>query len=722
MKRLQDDPTTERWPRVGLGILLMCAGFAALPATAGVSGEVALQVARGPESGELTLSFSGSNPAYRAYRSEDPASVAIGPNLVAHTLLQSAVIGEGTADLYFFTVVGSPAVDAASTVGTTSDCLTAGTSAQAVVVVDLRDSIGLPLEGAIVTIATDAGSIGPVSAQAGEYWATLTPPAVTAGPATISVMANGTPLGSQPVVSFADPFGDLAGGVGGCPADGNVRVRVVSEAGIPIQGARVMIGPSESLNVFQTEWQAAPDGDNTGVTDPYGFTEFRDLSSNLDGPLTVTAAAADRRYLTFIDADAADLVLSLPLVYPDSPTGSLTGVVAPVPAPANDPIEFALVLSDLRLDALLGFSPEGLLGDLECYSAGGVAGDVGLQSNVYIPAQCALSVFICLQSLPEHPYTLPLPYGERKLLSLRADAPLSVLAGGDPSALLTAASLNGIGVETTDVASPGPVAQNVGITESLNPNVSCTMSGLPPFADGLCLVGGDWDSASGGLLPGEGRLFAMGYGVQLSSEPGPVTGITTVPRVGDFAGIDYISAAVAQYLDPLDPNIPSGTADGSSAVLDRSGADLGGAAALSFDGFFPIRTLARAGREFSLSALPGTSHPPAHISRAVVEQVVRETYIACIPEQRVRRFTLWEVFAPGSANGWTLPTPPPGWPRESAGGDLAGLIDPAETLEDDSLNWKSETMHLGTLPTFDRLRLTDVGRNLTHVSTNHRDY
>jgi len=81
-------------------------------------------------------------------------------------------------------------------------------------------------------------------------------------------------------------------------------------------------------------------------------------------------------------------------------------------------------------------------------------------------------------------------------------------------------------------------------------------------------------------------------------------------------------------------------------------------------------------------------------------------------------------FAPGAADSWTLPTPPSGWPRESLGGDLAGLIDPALTPEDDALRWKAETIHLGTLPTFDydRFSLAAALRHLTHATSNEQAY
>jgi hypothetical protein len=636
------------------------------------------------------------------------------------------VIEQGFADLYFYQVTGSPPVDPLSTVSTTSDCLTAGTGAQAVIVVELDDPAGQPITGALVSMSSTVGSLGDVDSDGGTYWAGLTPPPFAFGSATLTVEANGTTLSAHPTVTILNPFLDSRGGSGGCPADGNVRVRVVDETGAPLGSAHVMIGTAEAPDLYQTEWNAAPGGDNTGLSDPDGYVEFVDLGPNLDGPLTLTAAADQRQYFTVVDVDAADLVLPLAPVYPDSTMGSLTGAVAPVPAPDNDPIEVAVVLDEFRLEALRSFSVDSLFGDAECYSAGGAAGDVPIQSNVYIPAQCAVQIIFCLQTLPEHPYTLPLTYGEHELQTLRGTAPLSVLSSGDLTELLKSATLDGIGLKAVEVATPGPTAQDLVVSNVLTPNVDCTVDNVPAFADTICIVGGDRDSAGGpGLLPGEGRLFLTGYGLKEAADVGPITDVTTVARVGDFNDIEYLAGAVAQYLDPTDPSIPPGTESGQTAVIDRSGADLSGGASLVFDDFFPIRLLGRLGRSFSLSPLPGVVHPAPDFTRATIDQVVTETYLVCgAPEQRTRTHTLWEIFAPGGADSWILPTPPPGWPREEPGGDLAGLIDPTITPEDDALRWKAETIHLGTLIGFDydRFSLADAIRHLTHATSNDQDY
>ncbi len=668
--------------------------------------------------GELALSWSGGQQPYLVHRSSDPAAVVAAGTRVSATAATDIDLPAGAANLEFFLVVN---VNAASNVASTSDCLTSGTGAQSAVVVELQDTLGNPLPGATVIVTTDQGTLGPVTDFDGIYQAILTAPAATTPPATIEVTADGVPLAVGITVDFDDPLSATGGGAGGCPADGNLRVRVVDEAGAPLDGARVMVGVVE-----------ASDGSNTGLTDSSGYVEFADFGPSLDGPLTVTAADDDRRYVTFVDVDAADVVLPLSEVDPLVQGEVFTGDVTNVPAPNNDPIELAVMLPDVTLDAVLSFSASDLLSDSECYDAGGLAGAAPTPGNIYIPAQCALSILFCLQSLPEHEYTSgSVAFGDRRLLALRGDVPLASLTSGDFNAVLSTFSLNGIGVVATPASNPGPTTLNLPVTQAVTPNLDCTIDNAPSNSDVFCIAAGDWDSATATeLVPGEGRLFVTGFELgDATAATGPFTisGVTTVDDTGDFAGIDYLGGAIAQYNDPLKPGIPLGTADGSSAILERSGVAFDGAGgSVTFSDFFPIRTLSRAARDFGLSALPGTPHPAPHLTRVSLDRIVTETYTACILDDstRTRRSTYWEVYLSGASVAWTLPTPPPGWPRQAAGGDLAGLIDPLATPEDDRLVQVAATLHLGTLPGFDydRLSLDDIRTHVTHVTRNTMDY
>jgi hypothetical protein len=116
----------------------------------------------------------------------------------------------------------------------------------------------------------------------------------------------------------------------------------------------------------------------------------------------------------------------------------------------------------------------------------------------------------------------------------------------------------------------------------------------------------------------------------------------------------------------------------------------------------------------------------AHYTRSEVEQVITETYTACLADDSVReiRRRYWTVLAPGSADDFTLPTPPAIWPRAALGGDLAGLVDTTATPENDALVWTNTTVHEGLNPAFDydAIRLFTFRSFVTHATTNEVAY
>jgi hypothetical protein len=245
----------------------------------------------------------------------------------------------------------------------------------------------------------------------------------------------------------------------------------------------------------------------------------------------------------------------------------------------------------------------------------------------------------------------------------------------------------------------------------------------------FCVAGADYDSgAFPQMTTGEGRLFVIGLDSGIAvAPPGSLNlAVTSIADTGAFAGIEYLGGAIA-FWDEANPNAEPGTEKGSTVVFDRSNASFDGSGgAMTFDDFFPIRLLARAGRDFALAALPGAPHPVAHYTRTEVEQLVTETYTACLPSDAVRerRRRYWTVIGPGSHDGFTLPTPPATWPRAALGGDLAGLVDTSATPEDDLLVWTNTTFHEGLHPAFDydRIRLFTFRSFVTHASTNEVAY
>lgn len=702
---------------------LIC--LAALLICAASDARVVLTVDRDAGAGTLELSWGGDLAPYELYRGAVAADLLDPANLVTTTGGTTFSLPEGAATLEFFAVLGEPLpIDPASAVGVTSDCLTAATAARAVVVVDLVDTAGDPVVAAELSFSASSGTLGAVESDGlGRYWSELTAPAVPAGALVVDVVADGVTLDAHPSLTVADPIDSPGGGAGGCPADGNLRVRVVDESGAPIDGAEVMVGASEELALFTTSFGAAPDGASTATTGAAGSVTFRDYGGALDGALTVTAAADGRRYVSYVDVDAADVVLALTSLAPTGPTGSFGGAMSGIPTPAGDPIEVGVVLPDLRLSDLLGFSLGDVFGDSECYAAGGVAGDLPLPSNAYMPDQCAVVFIFCVQSLPEKDYsTPPIAQGERRMLGLRGSLPLDDATGGGDIA--TAVTLDGIGAVTQTLAASTQTL-DVPISANLSPNLDCTIDNPPLNSDVYCVAGGDWDAQAGA-----GRLFLMGYLLEDSAATPPpltISGVTTVVDSGEFAGIDYIAGAVAQYADPAKPGIPPGTERGTSVVLDRSGSFDGAGGTLTFDDFFPIRPLARVGRDVTVDPLPGTGHPGADVTRFTVLQRITENYQACEPDDstRTRDVAYWDLYAPGAGDAIALPSPPSYWPRAGLTPDLAGLVDPAVTPEDDVLLLEAQTLHLGSLGVsfdFNALRLSDLATAATHATSNQVDF
>ena len=627
--------------------------------------------------------------------------------------------------------VGTP--NAASAVTTTATCLVAGTSARVAVVLTLTDSGGLPINSANVSVTTTAGTMGPVTATGSQYVAVLTVGA-TPGSATVTVVANGVTMTTQPVVTFAPPFTELTGGGGGCNISGNLRVRVVDTAGAPLAGAYVMVGAQQNLSAFSAQYGAAPSLPNTAQTNASGYVSFLDLGGALAGPQTVTAGQSGRRYQTFVAMNAADMVLVLDVVSPMPSTGTYSGDFTNVTAPRNSPIEFGLMLPDTTLNKLANLDLDGLLGTSQCYSAGGALGDIALPSNVFVPQQCAASIFICLQQLPRHAYTSPaMPYGARKLVGLYGDAPLSALTGaGGIIGALPQITIRSIGLIDRVVSAPGPTLSDIDMGQAVAMDVGCNLGNLPPVADVFCATAVDYDSgASATLSPGEGRLGLTGFKVATitgAASTANITGVGRAPRTsGPFVGSEYVGVVVARYLDNSRTGIPAGTAEGTTAVMVRNNPFGNNGGTMAVADLFPIRTQTQNGRAMSLSAVPAAPNPAADMVIQTLTHVIISNYTTCAPNDSTQTTdeVLWEVMAPGGTSAVTLPTLPAGWPRAGAAGNFSGLVDPAATVYADRMEWRALTVHLGLRTSafdWNRLQLDEYLPGLTHISSNTRTW
>jgi hypothetical protein len=621
----------------------------------------------------------------------------------------------------------------ASVVAASSDCLTAGTSARLTVSATVVDTAGDPVLGANVVMNATAGSFGAVAAEGNVYYAELTAPNASVSSTTVTIVANGVTLTTKPSVSIEAPLAGTAltgGGWGGCPADGNVRVKVINGAGVAISGARVMVGMAPST-ALQTSFVGAANAPNHGTTDATGYVRLHDLAGALSTPVTVTAAAEGREYVTVFTVDASDFVLQLADVVDATSKGTLSGNLTNVPAPSGGTIELGVVFPDLAVETLATFNLNSLLADSECYNAGGIAGSLDLPGNIFIPAQCAVSIGVCLQNLPLHSYkSSALPYGSRRMVGLRGAVPLNAITGGVASALPQLV-INGIGVVQKTVNAAGPVTQAIGISTNLTANVTCSIDKAPANADVFCITAGDWDSkASATMGPGEGQLMVSGFKVGDAAGKTAawnIAGATSFPFTGDFAGVEPVGAAVALYLDDAKTGIPAGTASGQSAVMNRSGTAFNGSGGtMSFNDFFPIRALTRSGRTFNVAAMAAGNYPTPHYVRGLIQQRISTPYSSCEVNGETRRTLqpLWQVYAPASATGWTLPAVPTDWPRAAAGGTFAGLVDTAATPADDLIQWQALTVYEGLNAggIYDQRELLDFRRGVTHVSTNAQNF
>ncbi len=628
-------------------------------------------------------------------------------------------------------------VSAASAV-TAGTCLTAATTAKTPVVVTLLDTNGGAVNGATVTITATAGTVSAVSATGNKYWAILQAPAAV-GPAstTVTVVANGVTLTTKPVVTLATPFTDLAGGAGGCSAQGNLRVRVVDAIGNAISGANVMVGGAQNLAAYATTYGAAAAAANTGTTSATGYAEFLDYGTALTGNQMITAVANNYFYFTFADLNAADVVIPLDLIKPVVQKGTTQGSFTTVTAPSGDPIEFGIMLPDTNLKALANLSLASLLGDNQCYAAGGVAGNMNIPSNVFIPSQCAASLLFCVQNLPLHNYVSPtMSYGGHMLTGLFGSAPLNALTGtGGIAAGLPSITLNKSGaVNPYTVAAAGPTTQNIDMAQTDLKDVTCSLGNLPAVADVFCATAVDYDSAgsAGALLPGEGRLGLTGFKAATLTGAATTATVASAPRVpktGPFASTDYLGAIAALYLDKARTGIVPGTANGVTAVIKRTApySATGGGTMTATD-FMPIRAMTQTTRTAGLGATPAAPSATADFVIHTFTQDVSTAYTTAAPcsaaQTHKDSYTLWKVYAPGSNVAVALPTLPASWPAAGAGGNYAGLVNPATTTEDDVVSWQTMTVHETRASAFNynNFVVKEFTKYATHISTNNLDW
>ena len=615
------------------------------------------------------------------------------------------------------TNVPSGIVDPNSAVLVTSNCLTGGAGPQLGIQITLVDTNAVPMLGANVVISSTAGFVSPVTASGNVYRAALVSPPANVTSAQISVTANGTPLNTQPVITVAPPFTELTGGAGGCPQEGNLRVRVLTELGFPVAGASVMVGPSEQTNAYVTFFGLALTGPNTATTDANGFAVFRDFGSTLRGPVMITAGAPNLAYVTLDAVDASDVILPLKQVVPGGFSGLLTGDVNGISTGGN--VEGGVVLGDTTLNTLASFNLSSLLADSACYNSG-IAGTLAVPNNLFIPAQT-----VVIFNLPKKSYvSARLPFGTRRVVALGGNIPTSALTGGDINAAISQFSFTNITAQTFNINAGGPTAANFNVG-SYDATTACTATGAPG-THAFCIAGMDWD---GNTTPthhvGEGALGVFSF--KASTIAGGLVNLTGVNYRSKAAGapfttVGHLGATVSLNLDKSAPTIPPGTADGISAVLKRDFPSDTFPGSFAYGAMDPIRVHTQTGRTLALDTPAGLAS--AQYVKHTLSQEVSVDYTACSANDSTRtsRNPLWEVYSQSASVA--LPTLPASFPRATLGGNLPCLIDPTATVEDDKVIWSSTTVREGLNGAFDydALRLSGFQKYGTQFTTNSGDY
>jgi hypothetical protein len=588
--------------------------------------------------------------------------------------------------------------------------------------VALFDTNALPISGASVIINSTAGTVGAVQSSGNLYWAILTAPA-SGTSAQITVIANGTPLNTQPIVTLAAPFTDTTGGAGGCAQNGNLRVRVVTDTGTPLAGASVLVGQSEQVNTYVTTYGVPANGATSAVTDAQGYAIFRDFGNALTGPVTVTTGAANRQYLTIETANASDVVLPLKTIVATGSTGTLSGDVSGISSSSN--VEVGVVLGDVTLNTLASFNLNSLLADNACYNGGSLVGDVSVPNNVFIPSQT-----VVIFPIPKKSYvSAPLPFGQRRIVTLGGNVPVGALTGGGGvAAALTQLTFTNITAQTLNIAAPGPVANNVTVS-SYGSTTACTATGAPGN-DAFCIAAMDWD---GNTTPthnvGEGPLGVFSFKAgAITGGAVNLTGVNfkakTAGAPNPFTTVGHLGATVSLNLDKAAVTIPPGTANGVSVVLKRDFPSDTLPATFAYGAMYPIRVHNQAARTLTLTTPAGLTG--AQYVKHTLAQEISTDYSACAANDssHVVTNTLWEVFSPQATAAVTLPTLPASFPRATLGGNLPGLIDPTATVDDDKITWTSTTIREGLNGGFsyDGLRLGGFQKYGTNFTTNSGDF
>jgi len=490
------------------------------------------------------------------------------------------------------------------------------------------------------------------------------------------------------------------GGTGGGPLAGTLSVKVV-EAGtddgtgqpLPIPGAFVMVGLEEG----------DPFLGNFGTTNAQGEITFSHPS--LMGPQHVTAGANGYRFYSFLDVDAAQVVLPLSLRSPSVSVSNVTGSLTSFSGVDCDNwLQLAIVMPALSMGDLMGFDIQGqmtqrvpldLMGDT-----------VYVPGNLVIPSQkenpylwCALFGVEIVKST----YQLSLPTGStQNLFSFGAETDLGALLGGTfdlssirPLELGVARNVTVTGNMTVNISMASALSLNLGLITANTPADSTVM--LLSLGE----INGDPTRA-----PGAGDIFLLDFD-QVAGGGTVGANLFTTPRVAPLGDIRYLSMGIATDTAGLGLT-------GVTGQMDRSDYTPPDTRWLSTF-FRPLRLDPVSGNLFSFSDVrqPGVSPTPdLHLATLSHVVTVPDTSPGAEPGDTVDiTDTLWTLAFPGENLAFELPILPAAAPSI--------LPFPENTPDDDRLVWGHTVLGLTLDPSFD-MNQTDLSAfvdSFTHFSS-----
>ena len=639
---------------------------------------------------------------------------------------------------------GCALIDLNSPVRITSACLATGAEATGLMTVELRDTMGNPLPNRDVQIAFQPALplvFRQVFAQGGTYYRPYMASRqqqVSRGSVTVACGNQRVALTSQPEVTIVgglNPSGILT--TGGCRGpDGNVRANVTdATTGALIPNAFLLAGAAPA-NVLQANAADAvlrragrsPNSQRAANGRPH----LHDFGLVLDASQTLTVGAEDYENVTLTGIRSSVINVPLRRVAPPAPvTATVSGRVSDYDDLAVDAqVDVGFVMSAFDLNFLSTFALRNVLRRADCWDpvtqgfAAGFVGPLPTPGNLHVPSQRE-SLLNFQVPINEHLTVMsdqPLGINDFTAFGgkLPSDDLIDLVNGGAGSldAVLPLLRMREIGTSRNLDVQGNLDNVAIPLSTGLRENATCRVDGAPAGATVLCVAAGDWSGANG-----TGRLFPMGLATlgaaALNMANGPLdVALTTAPREGDFNGIGYLGAAVAVNVDVA----PMGMESAISSVLDRQGlSSLGGQ--LNATTFFDFPSVAHDGVDVSWSSVGTPTSPPVN---ACVVEIVRRVRIAydpgaCSdPAAVTRDVPVWTGYSESDAGGLTFPSLPLTWPRFADD----GLVNTADTAEDDALFVRVRCLGLGLAPNFDfhAGTFTELVRGRTHLAGNELAY